>query len=337
MMTATRSLLRGVALRSMLLATVLAAPAHAADTADTALLAAFGLTAASGETKLGTGAGDIEAWLLTAAALDDVAEDIASELSPGNYILLTRDEKVNLAAPVVLAARIVFLQRKIDGLKCAPSTALAAGVVVKPSDIGGMLKTDTTFAGIVVAAEDRALVNAVAAKGTTTVFFHTAADAIAPQDSALVARWNELTSSVEVCRGDPAHVESTAVKLFEALDKEVSVRSEGVSLLERASALAALADKKPKLVRLAIERAGGTTIVRSNIWYKLGFPGAAVMGGGLVASFRVVDPVDGRVDHAGIVRCGFPQRRFEHITRQPVIGTGCMPKNNAVTASARSK
>lgn len=324
---AMRRSLFGSTLLAALLAT---APAHAGDTEDATLFGALGLTAATGETKLGTGAGDIEAWLLTAGGLDAVAAEIRGRLGgAGSYVLLTPDEKINLGAPTVLASRIAFLKAKIENRACKvpPPPGVGAAAAVAPSigDIGAALATDTTITGIVVAAQDRALVSALAAKRLEGQKFFIPSDAVAPSKSELVTNWNDLAFMAERCREDPANKDAAEVRLYDALDKEVNARTDGASLLERAAATAALVEQTPKIVRVAIERAGGTTVVRSNVWYKLGFPGAVVMGGGLIASFRVINPASGEIEKAGIVRCGFPQRSFHKITSVPVAGPGCVP------------
>jgi hypothetical protein len=70
-----------------------------------------------------------------------------------------------------------------------------------------------------------------------------------------------------------------------------------------------------RILRLAVEHAGGTTATRSSIWFTLGFPGAATVGSGLLVSFRLVDPDSGAPLLTGIVRCAEPQRNIRSVAR----------------------
>ena len=59
----------------------------------------------------------------------------------------------------------------------------------------------------------------------------------------------------------------------------------------------------PLILRTTIEQQGGTSITRSGILYTLGFPGAAQISAGLIASYRLVEPDTGQAKAAGFVLC----------------------------------
>jgi hypothetical protein len=57
---------------------------------------------------------------------------------------------------------------------------------------------------------------------------------------------------------------------------------------------------------VTIEQIGGTSITRSNIWYTLGLPlmpEQASVGAGVLASYRLVDPINGSEVASGSVAC----------------------------------
>ncbi|HEV7288927.1 hypothetical protein [Sphingomonas sp.] len=59
----------------------------------------------------------------------------------------------------------------------------------------------------------------------------------------------------------------------------------------------------PYILRVSIDDIGGTSVTRSNVWFSLGMPGAAVITSGLKVSFQLSDPSQGSNIATGMVRC----------------------------------
>jgi hypothetical protein len=344
---------------SLAIAALLAAatPAQAGDTEDSTLLGLLGLEAATGKTTLGAGAGQIEAWVLTARVIDVAAKTVAEQArtSAGArqaIILATNEEVIDLGAPATIARRIELLAAPIKA--CAPRAAAPGGGIktlgagpgllgsIAPSDVVGAFKTDTTIDPITVEVKDRAVINAIAAIAPgDSVPFYIASDAITP-DGTLLADWQRLLFATELARHGPATTAcKAAVAEVEAFGKLVEARSEetGDTPLERAARLSGLARLNPLILRLSVEASGGTAITRANIWHAVGFPGAVVISGGLVVSYRLTDPAAGRIMGGGVVRCAIRPVRFETIARmsgeapaaagKPADVPTCWPKSQS--------
>jgi hypothetical protein len=168
----------------------LATSAAAADTTEVTLAAGLGLTAASGKTTLGAGAGAIEAGVLGADAFQQAGAIIAALVNrsaAGKTVLVTaRDEQANLALATIVKDRIDavtrLLQRagrscpapkaakeKDDKENAVPFAAAAPKDKISPalSDVVAALATETAISGIELKAEDRLLINAVLSNRAT--------------------------------------------------------------------------------------------------------------------------------------------------------------------------
>ena len=82
-----------------------------------------------------------------------------------------------------------------------------------------------------------------------------------------------------------------------------------------AAELLAMTENGALVLRVAVEQTGGTAITRSNIFYTLGWPGAATVSAGFLASFRLTDPVKGTALLAGFVRCAVTPTRFQDVRK----------------------
>ena len=72
--------------------------------------------------------------------------------------------------------------------------------------------------------------------------------------------------------------------------------------LATAARMDALMALKPHILTIKTEKAGGTLLKRTNLVTALGGE-TAFVSGGLVTSYRLVNPVDGRVLNAGVLVC----------------------------------
>lgn len=320
-----------------------ATPASAEDTEKTGLLAALGIEAAGGDTTIAEKGGEIEGYLLASRTLDEAAAKILGRLAgnKGPLLLLTSDESVNLSIGAVLSGRIGRLQADADAAAkaCSPgSKALwsekdfLGGASLTGADVAGALRTDQTIGGFDIALGERALINAMGAanaKGGTLDLRILSDMVAAPGNSPVVASFNALERTVAGLRPCAAIEKPDAaiakavknaasvVSRFDALSSYATAPGEkgAPSPLERAAALGDLVRSDLRLLRVSVEKAGGTTLTRSNIFLKLGAPGAAVVSGGLVAGFRVVDPATGKLEQSGAVLCAMEQIKFASVRK----------------------
>jgi hypothetical protein len=75
-------------------------------------------------------------------------------------------------------------------------------------------------------------------------------------------------------------------------------------------------DTQPLVLRVAIEQIGGSAITKANIWYELGIlQDPATVSAGVLASFRLVDPSNGKVLASGLVRCVSKPTSFDKVEK----------------------
>jgi hypothetical protein len=123
----------------------------------------------------------------------------------------------------------------------------------------------------------------------------------------IIDEYIKMTELADVRRHCNADIGKSLVAAADAYAKEITTPAEKTGTSQLAAARQAEAMlrrvKNPYLLRVAVEQVGGTAVTRANIWYTLGFPGAATIGAGLVTSFRLMDPASGVTKSAGFVRC----------------------------------
>ena len=209
----------------------------------------------------------------------------------------------------------------------APAAAAAAGPSLGLSDITAALKTDVTISPISISEDDRVLVNAVANPRLTSVSTSSASEpwtnlqrapgqgrrdtffvpgeivnVASGQTVGILHDYNRLQDlSFEKAAACSTPEAKAAVSDVADFVKSVSSSSKGQAPIMLAAELAGFND--PLVLRVAIEQVGGTAITRANIWYSIGFPGAATVSSGLLASYRLVEPESGAVRASGLVRC----------------------------------
>lgn len=149
------------------------------DTAQTGIIAALGLEAASGKTTINDGAGAIEASLLASDAMLQAGEIIAGVTKQAvsekdKVLVVSRYQQVSLAMVRVVEKRIAAVRKLVDRAPCTPKyvapdkqdgTLNLFGDTKKPkilaSDIAGAVATDITISPISFSFEDRLLINSV--------------------------------------------------------------------------------------------------------------------------------------------------------------------------------
>lgn len=192
------------------------------------------------------------------------------------------------------------------------------------TDIVAALASDVSVGAIKLSVDDRTLMNAIlmgSAKDTawhdlaTTAPTYTVANnagliilneqlAVDPGSNSAFVNLTDLqrwTDANRQCDGD------TYKAMIDTIDKFVAgitSAEKGTPAIVSAAQLASAGfDRLPLILRVGIDDRGGTSVTRSNIWYTIGLPGAAVITSGLKVSFQISDPKVGRNLMAGEIRC----------------------------------
>jgi len=159
---------------------VAATPCQADDTT-TGVLAGLGLTAATGKTTLGDGAGGIEASVLGSDAFLQAGAVIAAIVNGETakdqangrrrVLLLAHDDAVNLNQPDVVLQQIASVKRLYEAIHCplipkpskdgSQNQMVELRTILKPSDVVGAAVTDTAISALKLTADDRMLISSV--------------------------------------------------------------------------------------------------------------------------------------------------------------------------------
>lgn len=214
----------------------------------------------------------------------------------------------------------------------------AGGKTITPSvtDIPALLATDTTIQGVTVATDDRLLVDAIAmggdgpmnrwmpvrADGTiaaptlASATFRTPGEVIDAPPGGLITKFNgHLAKEKDALTTCATPAGKAWLTVAQAFDASATSTDKGNAPIATAAELLTLADAKPLVLHVAVEQSGGTAITRANVFYTLGFPGAATVSAGLLVSFRLADPVSGTPIMTGLVRCAAAPTRFQDVAR----------------------
>jgi hypothetical protein len=279
--------------------------------------------AGDGKVTLGEGAGQLEAWLLSSEAIQDAAGLIAGAVGTDrSVLLLSGDETVDFQLLISLNEEIDDIARELRRAKDSAGTCgkTAGGpklnfapIIPMIGALGSVLQSSTEIRGINVDAKDRILLTAVARKLGAKAILPTAAAYPDSAETPLAVKLSNLSQSraeAEKLKGClPAAKKSEIAALASVITRHDTFRTaistanaQGRVRLADAFALQAIYTDTPRVVRLRLEKAGGTLLTRKSVWTALGFPAVAVTGG-VVATFIETDPTNGSVVTAGLITC----------------------------------
>lgn len=305
--------------------------------------------AGSGKRELADKAGQIEVALLGSATLQTLAVEIAEAIGNAPVVLLVDDERPNLAAKWQFDAEVAQIGRRLDrvaaaGKSVCPATGtstsqthsalgpslFAGGPFALLGAIGSLLQSDVKVTGVAYAPKSRILASLVAARPGL--------NALLPGEYLLPFERAQIEAKL-ASLDDREVVASRAVRECSALDPGkrnasqtalvAEYTSAGTGLTSLRSRLytpdasgrvplmdVALASKVVgrKLVRLRVEDAGGSVITTRNILTAFGAPSLNLTAG-LVASYVMSDPAEGRVLGGRLYACRSKARMLRSVHR----------------------
>jgi len=329
---------------------------------------------ATGKTELEENGGQFEGWLLSANAIQSAADRIAESLrkkipQSQTAAILAGDEVLDLGLPGAMAARMSGLSRRAASalqaagcpsgsspirMDAGPAGGLA-GAIPYVGAIIGALKTDTTVSGFAGPTDARLLVNALAENVEPEDKWIVPGDiSKIDQTGTLLTIWNQLTdqrSSLAGCRAVVAanvgKDDKAAQARVAALDVAIGeidtfetkqvIGGEGPSPLVKASRLEALAKEPVSIVRVYVEKAGGSILQRSNLFTMLGAPAIGITGGSVVG-FRISDATTGQALGGGNLSCRTALTNMRAIHAGQVRASSCdwnVPKTGSKAGGDR--
>ena len=242
-------------------------------------------------------------------------------------LLLARGDDLNLDSANNLLFETRDLRTKLEGAipqQCKEGKASGGeeGGAIPLAAVGalvGLLKTDTDVSGIDVPMGDEMLVSAVGRRLKDKARVIIPAAAIAPPNGGTLATaWQALANTQERakdCRIKYAKNPQTAFvkKKLAALDamitrverfdaKVTTPDDKGRIPLAQAIRSDALLEHEPKVLRVHVEKAGGSVLKRSNLFTALGAPAVGITGA-LIVEHRLTSPRSGELVTSGESIC----------------------------------
>jgi hypothetical protein len=309
------------------LGALLAQPAQAkVSDAEAALIGAMVGQAIGGKTTLGSNAGEIEGWMVSASLLQSAALVIKNKIEPGGGVILVGDEAPNLGLPGSIVMQMNRFDLEFSSICKAPAKtdgrmAGAALDTAFAGAISGAPKSETEWSGYINTPSDDALTDALL--GVLTGSWKRLGDiGHAASSSKILSDWEKLRltrySKAALCEKTDAG--KNVAKRFDDLDSRLTASAEdgGPSILEQAARIetALSGSNPPQILRVHIEKSGGSITNTDNFATRLGWP-AVQMTGGLVLRYRLADAVTGAVinNKAGIIVCHSPRKTMGAIHR----------------------
>lgn len=202
------------------------------------------------------------------------------------------------------------------------------------SDVVGLARTENALSKVTVNLGESVLTNALLSasgkKGTWVI----PEEISRPTDQSRIAQQltaadNRLspfiagkfcTGATEANKEAKEKVKAAASKLRAEITAAKSPKDGAPSLLHRAGLIARVAEhpengtlKRILVLRYSVDKAGGTIVNTSNLFTSVGIPGITIRGG-MVITYRLVDPHTGGVEKSGTITCTMPKLLLMSVT-----------------------
>jgi hypothetical protein len=322
---------------------------------------------ATGTTDLKEKGGQFEGWLLSASAIGEAAGKIADDVGTGDALAATRpvmllagDEAFDLSLPRAMQHRMQAMEARAEGAlaeagcpaarRAGPEFGfLPSGALPLLGTLIGSLRTDTTITGYEGPTEPRLVISALAgqARGRNWIVPSSISGLDPDQPSELEGSWSRVTAlrtRLGECRNGlrsrkPAP-EARLTANLETIATEIStfetqnVMANPSPLLQAARLEKYAADPDVRLLRVYVGRAGGSLLVRRNLWTALGAPAVGISGGAAV-EWRRINPFTGQLDGGGSLICVTELSNMRRIQAGESRAPRCVPQLDASAAARR--
>ncbi|HEX5258709.1 MAG TPA: hypothetical protein VFW35_08000 [Sphingomicrobium sp.] len=303
--------------------------------AQAARIEALGLPSFEGKAELGANAGAMEVNLLASRALGAAADKIATD-NLGSMILLSSDEVVDFGAAdsMKLQMDAIAALYKIAGIKPpspggkhggpAPTAGALPAAIAAFSAVAGLFRSDSTLTGADASAvTQQMLVAAVAAK--LAILKHPAVvpaalvSGIPPQGKKLYDDLNDLAelrliaeqrkaalSAIEkpsaAEKAELAAITAATTRHDAFLAKVMVPDDKGAIPFATAARLAGLLGTDRSVLRVYVNKAGGSIVNTKNIATTFGVDPLKISGG-VVVSYVRSTPSTGEITAADVLSC----------------------------------
>lgn len=312
----------------------------------------FGTPKFEGKQVVGSGAVAIEATLLASTAVDAAAAKIADHVNQRrgtqHVLVIGGAESIDFGQVAMIQTEMSAIQRQLLlAMTAPPSNGKMTGLVLPPvaaiiPALAGMMRSDTEYSAVDVTLDARILPSAVAAKlGENVTLF--SAKVGANSESKLLSDFDKLGTLAgnaqilhDVIAGNKDATDqekgmvprlAAALKRYDAFFNRVTTGTDKGVPLAGAARLAQMIETKPLILRVNIEKVGGTTVKRTNLLTFFGADGLSISGG-LVASYQLTEPESGRVEATGVVICRTALTKLKSVQDSTWKARGSHTDNN---------
>jgi hypothetical protein len=303
---------------------------------DKAAVEALGLPKIDNKTTLENNGGAIETSMLASYAVSKAAAALASKIKDvmtnkkceklsEKIIILAGNATLDLNGGRAIKARMDYLDTAFANvLKVTetrrrgrgPASMSVALITAAISAASSLFANDVKVTGVdLTEINDTMLANAVAGQLAGCAYLPSAAPGIADlNNSDLAKTLSNLTTQRQMAdlrmkaiaqsnKGGAASLKAV-IDDFDAFHKLISTANEaGQTPFISAILAEQLATKDPWILRIAVNKAGGTITNTKNIVTTLFAADPVRVSGGLIASYALVDASDGGVKAAGSISC----------------------------------
>jgi hypothetical protein len=320
------------------------------DRASADRVAALGLPSFEGKTTLGAGVGSMEATMLASHAVHRAAATIATAVktkAEGRpIIVLAGDEALDFGRVGAVGAELDSIQAHFTRLTAASSDPESGGFIPVPAMISavtaaaGLLRSDVDVTALdLQALSNRVLAMAVASKIGTDATLPSAAIGNLPPAEVDPPNWAEKDllqklnwlvarrAAVEAVKPSPADPKNptaaekakiadvtAALTRFDAFFARVTTADDkGIVPIVQAARLNDMWRRDPRILRVYVEKAGGSLIKNTNILTTLALDDPVRITGGLVASYLLTRPATGSVLAADLLSCATTVSRLRPV------------------------
>jgi hypothetical protein len=291
-------------------------------------ITALGLPKFEGKTDLGANAGAMEATLLSTRALGAAPQAVATESTESGkpkILVLTKDEVLDMGEAAAIQFEmdaIGVLFSNAEALRPAPLHIESFPVLPAISALAGLLRSDATLSYLDAAAiDDRMFVWAVASKlpGQAVLPGARIGGEVGDAGKAMIEKLRGLAArrlSAGKRRGDLADVKkptgrdkdelaalTAAITRYDAFFARVTTATDkGVVPFIAAARVSDLLGNGYPVLRLHVDKAGGSLVNTKNIATTFGIDPLKISGG-IVVSYLLTNPATGDVAKADVLSC----------------------------------
>ncbi|MCB2086162.1 MAG: hypothetical protein H6919_11435 [Sphingomonadaceae bacterium] len=306
-------------------------------TAQTAYIEALPIPGFENTTTLEGDAGSMEAAMLSAEAMGFAARGIADRLDGklgDEVVVMTSGEVVDLALADTIMSEIGYLDGLLDlttvSRPTSPPDPIAgggvgigvAGAISLVTELSKLLGNESTISYKAAAEVDSLLLaTAVAGRLNGRAYSPSATLGLGKGGRELLAQYEALANRMRAADARQAAIEKKkpaqqspaektelatlkqALGRHAALAKQVATPTDkGVLPIHQAAkAISVFADGRTVL-QVEVEKAGGSLVNSKNIGTMFGDDPVRVTGG-VIVSYRLFDPREGKVEAAGVLNC----------------------------------